>query len=69
MAKIKIKDLPKDMKISREEMKKVMGGMDAFTYGYSEGISEGSGYLGYGYGTGTDSGEGYLGKDTGPVKK
>ena len=26
MAKIKIKDLPKDEKISEEEMKKVMGG-------------------------------------------
>ncbi len=27
MAKIKIKDLPKDQKISKEEMKKVKGGM------------------------------------------
>ncbi len=26
MARIKIKDLPKDMKISKEEMKKVVGG-------------------------------------------
>jgi hypothetical protein len=30
MARIKIKDLPKDMKISREEMKKVMGGSGSF---------------------------------------
>jgi len=27
MAKIKIKDLPKDQKISREEMKKTFGGI------------------------------------------
>ena len=26
MARIKIKDLPKDMKVSREEMKKIRGG-------------------------------------------
>ncbi len=28
MARIKIKDLPKDKKISREEMKKVLGGFN-----------------------------------------
>ena len=28
MARIKIKDLPKDQKISRKEMKKVMGGAE-----------------------------------------
>ncbi|MBW2063272.1 MAG: hypothetical protein JRI95_17145 [Deltaproteobacteria bacterium] len=27
MARIKIKDLPKDMKISKDEMKKIMGGI------------------------------------------
>jgi hypothetical protein len=27
MARIKIKDLPKDMKISRDEMKSVLGGL------------------------------------------
>lgn len=27
MARIKIKDLPKDMKISKEEMRKVFGGI------------------------------------------
>lgn len=28
MAKIKIKDLPKDQKISKEEMRKVLGGFN-----------------------------------------
>lgn len=28
MARIKIKDLPKDMKVSKEEMRKVMGGLE-----------------------------------------
>ena len=31
MARIKIKDLPKDMKISKEEMKRIMGGLDAIS--------------------------------------
>ncbi|MBW1710486.1 MAG: hypothetical protein JRG97_12835 [Deltaproteobacteria bacterium] len=31
MAKIKIKDLPKDKKISKEEMKKVTGGLAILT--------------------------------------
>jgi hypothetical protein len=30
MARIKIKDLPKDMKITREEMKKICGGGGIF---------------------------------------
>ena len=28
MARIKIKDLPKDMKVSKEEMKKIGGGLE-----------------------------------------
>ena len=31
MARIKIKDLPKDMKISKEEQKRIMGGYDVIT--------------------------------------
>ena len=30
MAKIKIKDLPKEMKISKEEMRNVLGGADLY---------------------------------------
>jgi len=69
MAKIKIKDLPKDMKISKEEMKKVMGGMGEFTYGYGTGSDAESGYLGYDYDSGASTGSGYFGKPEGPVKK
>ena len=32
MARIKIEDLPEDMKISKEEMKKVMGGVEPTTF-------------------------------------
>jgi len=35
MVRIKIRDLPKDRKISREEMKKVFGGTIALTQPYS----------------------------------
>ena len=28
MARIKIKDLPKDMKVSKDEMRKIMGGLE-----------------------------------------
>jgi len=62
MARIKIEDLPQNMKISREEMKKIVGG-----YGYEEEI--GSGYLGYGYGTGAETGAEYLGKTLDPFNK
>jgi len=34
MARIKIKDLPKDMKISREEMKKLFGGAISLNHPY-----------------------------------
>ena len=34
MAKIKIKDLPEDLKISNEEMRKVHGGWTAFVSSY-----------------------------------
>ena len=32
MARIKIKDLPKDMKVSKEEMRKIRGGLLSMTY-------------------------------------
>ena len=32
MAKIKIKDLPKDMKIDKEEMKSVLGGLSLSSF-------------------------------------
>ena len=35
MAKIKIEDLPADQKISKEEMKKVMGGVYTFSWASS----------------------------------
>jgi len=65
MARIKIEDLPEDMEIGKEEMKRVMGGMDAFSYGYGTGATSGEGYFGYDYNTGSASGSGYLGMSDG----
>jgi len=39
MARIKIKDLPKDQKISKKEMKSVLGGF-YLTASYSDGESQ-----------------------------
>ncbi|MBW1709593.1 MAG: hypothetical protein JRG97_03310 [Deltaproteobacteria bacterium] len=40
MARIKIKDLPKDQKISKEELKRVYGGAAYLIYGGTEGESQ-----------------------------
>ena len=37
MARIKIKDLPKDMKITKEELKRVRGG--AYEFYYPSGVT------------------------------
>ena len=40
MARIKIKDIPKDMKISKEEMKNITGGVSTFSQvGLSNDVS------------------------------
>ena len=52
MARVRIDDLPKDTKISKEEMKKVVGGLylgnftatldEPTTKAYAEGVAEGT---------------------------
>jgi hypothetical protein len=45
MARIKIKDLPKDRRISKEKMKKVMGGMVVYNKPGSFDVTQGGGAL------------------------
>jgi len=61
VARIKINDIPKNLKISRTEMRKVLGGVGVVTYDYESGSGSGVGYLSYGNEETAGSGSGYFG--------